>query len=270
MKSDQQNPSQFIADAQKAHGDKSAYLAVVLPIKVRAEMQLDKARKLERTNELAETIDACEIIWREAEAFLKYGEYTTAKTKYESLILECDKLFTLVPAMRATMNKDFEVDQQAAEQKNAEALYGLAVQHATGQGVAKDIAKAAELFRKAAVAADQGDADAQYRIGTVYSYGYFGVNIDEVKAKELIQKAAAQGHLPARAWMRARKYEIASGEAKAVNRDNTTAQYNSPQCSMRIVCEDGISRKPGEIGEYRANRDKTDGFDTAMNVIFFQ
>ena len=59
-----------------------------------------------------------------------------------------------------------------------------------GQGVPKDLAKAAELYQKAA---DQGSADAQNNLGVLYANGQ-GVPKDLRKAAELYQKAADQGY----------------------------------------------------------------------------
>ena len=59
-----------------------------------------------------------------------------------------------------------------------------------GDGVAKDDAKAAEWYRKAA---EQGNAFAQYKLGDMYDKGE-GVAKDAAKAKEWWQKAADQGN----------------------------------------------------------------------------
>ncbi len=58
-----------------------------------------------------------------------------------------------------------------------------------GEGVPKDLSKAAELYQKAA---DRGNAKGQDALGWLYENGE-GVPKDLEKAKELYQKAADQG-----------------------------------------------------------------------------
>ena len=76
------------------------------------------------------------------------------------------------------------------EDKKVSEQYNLAVRYARGEGVPKDLGKAAELFRKAA---DQGNADAQDNLGMLYENGR-GVPKDLDKAAELYKKAADQGN----------------------------------------------------------------------------
>lgn len=59
-----------------------------------------------------------------------------------------------------------------------------------GKGVTKDLTKAAEWYRKAA---EQGDADAQYKLGLFYENGY-GVTQDKEQAMQWYKKAAEQGN----------------------------------------------------------------------------
>ena len=60
----------------------------------------------------------------------------------------------------------------------------------SGEGVAKDLAEAARLFR---LASDQGHAAAQNRLGGVYYTGY-GVVKDLAEAARLFRLAADQGN----------------------------------------------------------------------------
>jgi len=86
-----------------------------------------------------------------------------------------------------------ELYQKAADQGNASAQKNLGVLYENGQGVPKDLGRAAELYQKAA---DQGYARAQYNLGTLYQDGG-GVPKDLGKARELYRKAANQGYAPA-------------------------------------------------------------------------
>jgi TPR repeat protein len=61
--------------------------------------------------------------------------------------------------------------------------------YGTGQGLPEDLTEAARLFK---LAADQGDAGAQFNLGVVYANGD-GVPQDLTKAARLIKLAADQG-----------------------------------------------------------------------------
>ena len=58
-----------------------------------------------------------------------------------------------------------------------------------GEGVAKDLAKAAEWYRKSA---EQGNATAQYTLAIFYKNGY-GVTQNKAEAAKWYKKAAEQG-----------------------------------------------------------------------------
>ena len=90
----------------------------------------------------------------------------------------------------AQTGKTIEDYLQAAEQGDAEAQNKLGQMYEDGDGVAKSYEKAAEWYRKAA---EQGNADAQERLGGMYSSGY-GVAKSYEKAAEWYRKAAEQGN----------------------------------------------------------------------------
>jgi TPR repeat protein len=58
-----------------------------------------------------------------------------------------------------------------------------------GKGVASDVRKAAQWYRKTA---DQGDATGQYLLGFMYEAG-LGVSKDDGEAAQWYRKAAEQG-----------------------------------------------------------------------------
>ena len=91
------------------------------------------------------------------------------------------------------LGKAAELYQKAADQGYASAQYNLGLLYERGRGVSEDLGKAAELYQKAA---DQGYASAQYNLGLLYERG-LGVSEDLEKARELYQKAANQGSQPA-------------------------------------------------------------------------
>jgi hypothetical protein len=78
----------------------------------------------------------------------------------------------------------------AAEQGNANAQYKLGEAYYDGAGVPQDRQQALRWFR---AAADQGHAEAQYSLGFIYQLGR-GVPADGAEAIAWYQKAAAQGH----------------------------------------------------------------------------
>ena len=103
------------------------------------------------------------------------------------LLLAITGLFTRHHPFRKAV--DIANYQKRTDQGDAAAQNNLGVQYEHGQGVTKDLGKAAELYQKAA---DQGDATAQRHLGFLYENGQ-GVAKDLGKAAELYQKAADQG-----------------------------------------------------------------------------
>ncbi len=80
-----------------------------------------------------------------------------------------------------------------AEQGDADAQFNLGVMYSHGQGVPQDYAEAVKWYRKAA---EQGVADAQFNIGVKYDNGE-GVPQDYAEAVKWYRKAAIQGQLKA-------------------------------------------------------------------------
>ena len=66
----------------------------------------------------------------------------------------------------------------------------LAAMYATGDGLGKDVRRAARLYRKAA---QMGFPEAQYNLGFMYLLGE-GVQRDVGEARRLLELAAARGH----------------------------------------------------------------------------
>jgi TPR repeat protein len=74
---------------------------------------------------------------------------------------------------------------------NASAQTTVGMLHEAGIGTPEDPAAAARWYRRAA---DQGDADAQHRLGIFYGVGRGGVSKDPERAMALFRQAAEQGH----------------------------------------------------------------------------
>ena len=80
-----------------------------------------------------------------------------------------------------------------AEQGDANAQYKLGFMYDKGLGVPQDYAKAVKWYRKAT---EQGYADAQYNLGVMYDHGR-GVPQENAEAVAWYRKAAEQGYAKA-------------------------------------------------------------------------
>ena len=87
--------------------------------------------------------------------------------------------------------------RKAADQGDADAQFHLGSMYMHGRGVKQYYKEASRWYLKAA---DQGNAGAQYNIGLMYKQGR-GVKQDEKKALRWLLKAAEQGHIEARAFL---------------------------------------------------------------------
>ena len=87
--------------------------------------------------------------------------------------------------------------RQAAEQGDAEAQYKLGMCYYNGDGVPQNYAEAVKWFRQAA---EQGHPKAQYILGYCYEYGD-GVPQNSAEALKWWRKAAEQGHASAQYYL---------------------------------------------------------------------
>jgi hypothetical protein len=83
--------------------------------------------------------------------------------------------------------------RKAADQGDAEAQYDVGSRYYYGQGVAQDYAEALRWYRKAA---DQGEARAQCGLGSMYYYGQ-GTQQDRAEAAKWYRQAADRGQAKA-------------------------------------------------------------------------
>ncbi len=88
-------------------------------------------------------------------------------------------------------------DRQAAEQGDAEAQWRLGDSYANGIGVGQDYGEAAKWYGKAA---EQGHTQAQYELGRLYAQG-LGVARDYAEAAKWYRLAAEKGHVPAQHFL---------------------------------------------------------------------
>ena len=89
-----------------------------------------------------------------------------------------------------TFGADADKYRKAAEDGDVNAQYNLGSCYENGEGVAKDQVEAVKWFYKAA---EQGHPEAQYNLGLCYEFGK-GVTADLAEAVKWFRKAAEQGH----------------------------------------------------------------------------
>lgn len=77
--------------------------------------------------------------------------------------------------------------ESAAKQGSVQATYNLGWSFEKGTPLAKNIARAIELYTKIA---EQDHTSAQYNLGLIYKYGAEGVSKDIEKAKKWLSAAA--------------------------------------------------------------------------------
>jgi hypothetical protein len=88
-------------------------------------------------------------------------------------------------------------DRKAADQGNAQAQNRIGWLYQNGLGVARDYVEAMRWYR---MAADHGNVPAQAHIGWLYQNGW-GVAQDSAEARAWMQKAAAAGNDNAKRWL---------------------------------------------------------------------
>ena len=99
----------------------------------------------------------------------------------------------------------------AAEQGDAEAQYKLGVAYANGEGVAQNDEEAVQWTR---MAAEQGFAQAQHNLGAAYRYG-LGVAQDYEEAYAWIGTAAAQGYSGTTETLQALREEMTPSQVES-------------------------------------------------------
>ena len=105
------------------------------------------------------------------------------------LLLLAGSVIQLPGQIADTDRKEFEAIRARADKGDVEAQLSVASHYTSGEGVARDPARAAKYIRKAA---EQGSARAQCLLGLLYSNGD-GVKPDPAEAARWLHKAATQG-----------------------------------------------------------------------------
>ncbi len=140
---------------------------------------------------------------------------------------------------KAQAEKGMEELKLAAEQGDAEAQFRLGQMYYEGEGVPQDNAEAFKWYR---MVAEQGDASAQYRLGWMYHSGK-GVPQDYAEAVRWYRTAAEQGHANAQfilGFMYENGEGIPQGDVEAVK-------------WFRMAAEQGIALAQYSLGEMYIN-----------------
>jgi TPR repeat protein len=98
-------------------------------------------------------------------------------------------LLTVLLTSTAFAAPDLDKNMAAAEQGNANAQFNLGLMYSEGIGVPENDAEAVKWYRKAA---EQGHAEAESNLGWMYANGY-GVPENDAEAVKWYRKAADQG-----------------------------------------------------------------------------
>lgn len=138
-----------------------------------------------------------------------------------------------------------------------QAQFELGERYYLGDGVPKDMAKAAEWWQEAA---EQGHASAQYSLGYMYYRGHFlGEHFvgDAAEAIQWWQKAAAQGHVGAQyslgfmyrngQWVSRDDVKAAQWYQQAADQGLAAAQYS---LGFMYYRGDGVSRDTAKAVEW--------------------
>ncbi|MBA4503536.1 tetratricopeptide repeat protein [Marinobacterium marinum] len=123
-----------------------------------------------------------------------------------------------VNSLRALKNKAYKVElerlQPLAEQGDGEAQNRIGEMYEFGYGTPRDSDKALEWYRKAA---EQNVVAAWHNIGRSYNFGT-GVTQDYAEAEQWYRKAAEQGYMESMFFL-GTLYSNAHGQDKTVNSD---------------------------------------------------
>ena len=113
--------------------------------------------------------------------------------KHRAPVLNAAILVLVFAVAVAAQSTEIEQLRLAAEQGDASAQFNLGFMYADGRGVLKDYQEALKWYR---LAAEQGDASAQFNLGVMYATGE-GVPQDYQEAVKWFRLAAEQGYASA-------------------------------------------------------------------------
>ena len=131
---------------------------------------------------------------------------------------------------------------ESNNQSNAKTQFEIGVTYMDGDGVPENYVEGAKWFR---LSADQGYAEAQYALGSMYNWGQGGLPKDEVEAVKFYRYAAEQGYAEA---------QVALG-VRNKNGDGVSQNEKEAAEWFRLAAEQGHARGQYFLAEsYRYGR----------------
>ena len=158
---------------------------------------------------------------------------------------------TLIQKARQ-LDKDFDYTgavenlTRASELGSPIAMNNLATYYETGLGVAKNEARAVELYRQAA---DGGDPYAMLNLGLAYRYGRLGVEQDEKKAKAILKKAASGGVEGAKQELTNNAREPGQREIREAREAEKRHDFEAAAALYRLAADKGNTFAMGQMGD---------------------
>lgn len=134
---------------------------------------------------------------------------------------------------------------EAAQRGEPEAQCAMGGRYARGDGVAQDFAKSLEWYT---MAAQQGDATAQWNVAVLLAHGQGGIDLDPKKAALWCQKAVDQGFAPAQATL-GRMYAAGEGVEKDVGKALALFQLAALQGDMEAQYNLAVLHEQAGAGE---------------------
>lgn len=142
---------------------------------------------------------------------MSFGKFFKSKSGFistTSLAVLSTLLFSLGVQAMDEQNEEITSAQKLkpyADKGNKDCQFFLGLLYEFGKGVAQDGHQAVHYYK---LAADQGDARAQYHLGCFYGDGKLGVRQDELQSFRYFEMAANQGHAGAQKYL-AYRYIVA-------------------------------------------------------------
>ena len=112
---------------------------------------------------------------------------------------------------------EFEATRKAADQGDADAQWRLGLRYYAGEGVPKDVVEAIKWFRKAA---EQGHSKSQCSLGVMYQYGR-GVPQSDIEAYAWFSVSTTNGYEDAEQFLSEVKAELTPEQLVAAQRRAT-------------------------------------------------
>ena len=165
--------------------------------------------------------------------------------------------------------KAVELYRKSAEKGYAEGQYNLGLRYFNGEGVPEDSAEAAKWFQKAA---EQGNADAQICLCYCYLNG-LGVTENKAKGIEWLQKAVQQGNARVQynlGWCYFNGEGVAEDKVEAVKwfRKAAESDYADAQYNLGCSCYNGVGVEEDKVEGLKWIRKAADqGYEDAIKML---